>query len=178
MLALALTLCDKDIPVWLDEAADTPEARHYLRFHCATPFTVHAAEASFAFISQPKKMPRLQDFHPGQAKYPDRSATLVISADLSSPQAHTLELTGPGVKGNDRDVWHSVCISGLPAWFWKDWEVNYAMYPLGVDVLLVDAGSSGDSPVRLMGLPRTTRVRPALNRPAGFLPSQEHAICM
>lgn len=178
MLALALTLCDKDTPLWLDAAADTPEARHHLRFHCAAPFAAHPAEASFAFISRPENMPRLQDFHPGWANYPDRSTTLAISADLSSTQAHTLELTGPGVKGNERGVWLSVCISGLPAWFWQDWEANHAAYPLGVDVLFVDAGSVGVSPVRLLGLPRSARVRPAQNKPADFLLSQEHAVCM
>jgi alpha-D-ribose 1-methylphosphonate 5-triphosphate synthase subunit PhnH len=172
MLALALALCDQDTPIWLDTAADTPEARHHLRFHCAVPFSADPAQGAFVFIARPEAMPRLQAFNTGRADYPDRSATLVINADMSSPQDCALELTGPGVKGNDRGVWQSFRISGLPLWFWEDWEVNRAAYPLGVDVIFVDKGteSSGNPGIRLLGLPRTARVRPAPHKQADSLP--------
>jgi len=180
MLALALTLCDQDTPIWLDTAADTPEARHHLRFHCAVPFAAELAQGSFAFIARPEAMPRLQAFNPGRADYPDRSATLVINADLSSPQACALELTGPGVKGNDRGAWQSFRISGLPLWFWEDWEVNHAAYPLGVDVIFVDKGtkSASNSVIRLLGLPRTARVRFAPHEQTNPLPPKENHACM
>ncbi|MDR2695422.1 MAG: phosphonate C-P lyase system protein PhnH [Deltaproteobacteria bacterium] len=178
MLALALALCDKDTPLWLDDAADTPTVRRHLRFHCAVPFAAHPAAASFAFVSRPEHMPRLQDFYAGQAEYPDRSATLVISAELSALRAPTLEFTGPGVKGNERGRWQRVRIFGLPAQFWKDWEANHAAYPLGVDVLFVDAGSCDNAPVRVLGLPRAIRVRSALNGPADAVPPEEAAACM
>jgi len=170
MLALALALCDRDTPLWLDSAADTPEVRHHLRFHCAAPCIANPVEASFAFISRPETMPRLREFNQGRADYPDRSATLVISADLSSPQARALELTGPGVKDNDRGAWQSFRVSGLPLWFWEDWEENRAAYPLGVDVIFVDKGNAGNPVIRLLGLPRTARVR--------SLSSKEHRSCM
>ena len=180
MLALALALCDQDTPIWLDVAADTPEARHHLRFHCAAPFAAELAQGSFAFIARPEAMPRLQAFNPGRADYPDRSATLAINADLSSPQACALELTGPGVKGNDRGAWQSFHISGLPLWFWEDWEANCAAYPLGVDVIFVDKGteSAGNPVIRLLGLPRTARVRLAPHEQTDSLPSKEHRTCM
>jgi len=178
MLALALALCDRDTPLWLDTAADTPEVRHHLRFHCAAPFVVHPAEASFAFISRPEAMPRLREFNPGRADYPDRSATLVISADLSFPQACALELTGPGVKGNDRGAWQSFRISGPSLWFWEDWEMNCAAYPLGVDVVFVDRGNAHSPVIRLLGLPRTARVRPAPHEKTDSLPSKEQRACM
>jgi len=158
MLALALALCDQDTPLWLDEAADTPEVRHHLRFHCASPLVAQPKMASFAFISRPETMPRLREFNPGRPEYPDRSTTLVLSADLSLCQDLALELTGPGVKGNDQGFWHRLSLSGLPAWFWDDWEENHAAYPLGVDVVFVDGPG-----IRLMGLPRTARVRWAAN---------------
>ena len=162
MLALALALCDRDTPLWLDAASDTPEARHHLRFHCAAPFTASPAEASFAFISRPKDMPRLHAFNQGRADFPDRSATLVISADLFETPTPAMELTGPGVRGNDRGCWRCFSVSGLPAWFWTDWAENRAAYPLGVDVIFVDSGASerGISHACLLGLPRTARVRP------------------
>jgi len=164
MLALALTLCDGDTPLWLDEAADTPEARHHLRFHCGSPFASTPAEATFAFIARPEAMPRFVDFNQGRTDFPDRSATLIISAKLSerSEQAH--ELSGPGVKGNDRGDGQRFSVSGLPIWFWKDWEANHASYPLGVDILFVDTSSS-----QVLGLPRTARVRES---------AKESALCM
>ena len=158
MLALALSLCDQDTPLWLDESADTPETRHHLRFHCASPLVTQPNAASFAFIARPKTMPRLREFNRGRQEYPDRSSTLVLGADLSFSQGPTLELTGPGVKGNDQGLWRGLRLSGLPAWFWDDWEENHIAHPLGVDVVFV--GSPG---IRLLGLPRTTRVRLATN---------------
>ena len=175
MLALALALCDQDTPIWLDATADTPEARHHLRFHCASPFAAEPAKCSFAFITRPETMPCLQEFNPGRADYPDRSATLVINTELFSPQVRTLELTGPGVKGSDCGAWQPFRISGLPLWFWEDWEANHAAYPLGVDVIFVDkdAEGAGSPALRLLGLPRTARVRFAPHEQSNSLPSKE-----
>ena len=180
MLAVALALCDQDTPIWLDAAIDTPQVRHHLRFHCAVPFTAELANSAFAFIAQPETMPRLPEFNPGRADYPDRSATLVIGVDLSSPQGCAIELTGPGVKDNDRGAWQLFHVSGLPLWFWDDWETNHAAYPLGVDVIFVDrsANTKGNQLFRLVGLPRTVSARLALHNQTDFLPSREHCKCM
>jgi len=173
MLALALALCDSDTPLWLDAAADTPQLRHHLRFHCAAPFVSSPAQASFAFIAQPEIMPCLDAFKPGQADFPDRSATLVLRANLSEAQGQTYELTGPGVKDNGRGAWQSFRAANLPTWFLEDWETNHAAYPQGVDIILVDDGAdhSGAPWARLLGLPRTARIRKAL-------PAKEGAACM
>jgi alpha-D-ribose 1-methylphosphonate 5-triphosphate synthase subunit PhnH len=69
MLALALALADQDTPLWLDAAADTPELRRHLRFHCAASFTAEPEGASFAFISRPESMPRLREFNPGHSAH-------------------------------------------------------------------------------------------------------------
>ena len=179
MLALALALCDRDTPIWLDEAADTPEARHHLRFHCATPFTANPSEASFAFIARPGDMPRLHAFNQGRADFPDRSATLVISAGVSQNREEGLELTGPGVKGNDKGAWRPFGVAGLPIWFWEDWEENHAAYPLGVDVVFVhtETDAFGTSRARLLGLPRTARVRRCAG-PSGSFAAKERTACM
>ena len=190
MVALALTLCDNDTPLWLDATADTPQTRHHLRFHCATPFTANPGQAVFAFISQPGAMPRLSAFHPGRADFPDRSTTLVIRMDRSakdadglcpsrtwgstggqSPPAFNgtgpglLEVTGPGVKGYEHGAWEPFRLGGLPPWFWTDWSDNHAAYPLGVDVLFVDGGiaDSGKPFAAVLALPRTAKVRKVVN---------------
>jgi alpha-D-ribose 1-methylphosphonate 5-triphosphate synthase subunit PhnH len=179
LLALALAFCDGDTPLWLDAATDTPEARHHLRFHCAAPFAAEPSGASFIFISRPEDMPRLSAFNSGRADFPDRSATLVINAALAGARAADMELSGPGVKGSDRGSWQRFRVSGLPAWFWKDWDENRAAYPLGVDIVFADvetSGSGGPS-VTLLGLPRTVRVRQAGGPPP--VPALKgHAACM
>ncbi len=173
MLALALALCDQDSPLWLDSAADSPQTRHHLRFHCASPFAAAPEQAAFAFISRPESMPRLSAFHAGRADFPDRSATLVIRVDCSAeaPESEVMEVTGPGVKGNERGIWQAFRLGGLPAWFWTDWRDNQALYPLGVDVIFVESANSGQGApsVRILGLPRTARVRKAVNAKEGSL---------
>jgi alpha-D-ribose 1-methylphosphonate 5-triphosphate synthase subunit PhnH len=180
MLALALALCDMETPLWLDAAADTPEARHHLRFHCSAPFAANPRDSSFAFIAQPACMPRLREFNPGLAAYPGRSATLVISADFSAANSQVMELTGPGVRDNARGAWQSFHLSGLAPWFWEDWEANVAAYPLGVDSIFVDqwTESSGSPVIRLLGLPRTARVRPVRHGSAVSSQPQEERTCM
>lgn len=178
-LALALALCDGDTPIWLDAAANTPEARRHLRFHCAAPFETDPAKASFVFISRPEDMPRLSAFNPGRADFPDRSTTLVINVGPAGAGASDMELSGPGVKGNDRGAWQRFRVSGLPAWFRQDWDENHAAYPLGIDVVFVGATATdaGEPSVGLLGLPRTARVRWADGAPL-VLPAKEHAACM
>ena len=177
MLALALALCDMETPLWLDAAADTPELRQHLRFHCSTPFAANPRDAAFAFIAQPARMPRLREFNPGLAAYPDRSATLVISTELSAEKAQVMELTGPGVRDNARGAWQSFHLSGLPPWFWEDWEANAKAYPLGVDSIFVDmwTKSSGNFVIRLLGLPRTARVR-AVRQGSAVFPQQQEKV--
>jgi len=176
LLALALTLCDRDTPLWLDEAADTPQARHHLRFHCGSPVAAEPAQAAFAFIARPEAMPRLHAFNPGRADFPDRSATLILSVDLSAPHGQLYEVTGPGVQGNERGHSQAFRAAGLPAWFLQDWAANHATYPLGVDVVLAETGadSCGVPHIRLLGLPRTARLRQAVGSPA----AEEAAACM
>jgi alpha-D-ribose 1-methylphosphonate 5-triphosphate synthase subunit PhnH len=163
MVALALALCDNNTPLWLDAGADAPQTRHHLRFHCGASFTENPPEAAFAFIARPERMPRLSTFHLGRADFPDRSTTVVIRVDRSAEATGpgVMEVTGPGVKGNDHGMWEPFLLGGLPSWLWTDWADNHASYPLDVDVLFVDTGisDSGKPFAAVLGLPRTARVR-------------------
>lgn len=139
--AVALTLCDFETPVWLDQSASAPTTLSWLRFHCGAPIVDAASEARFAFITNPTDMPRLSAFNIGEDEYPDRSATLIIetAAFTGGPQRRW---KGPGVRGSI-----DVSIAGLPDWFWEEWALNPALYPLGVDIIFV----CGDA---IVGLPR------------------------
>lgn len=98
--------------------------------------------ARFAFLPAPD----LRGFSVGTDAYPDRSATVVAATRFAGG---AFILSGPGIPGRERRVDLS-----LPGAAIDQLAANRVLYPRGVDLLLLD----GD---RLMGLPRTTAVRPA-----------------
>lgn len=140
--AVLMCLADMDTSLWLDPALSTPPVRDYLGFHCGTPFVTAPEAARFAVISDAAEMPALSDFNPGDALYPDRSATLLITV-AGFGRGTRFELTGPGIE--TRQI---LSVDGLPGWFPAAWENNRKGYPAGIDVLLC----SGDA---IVGLPRS-----------------------
>ena len=143
--AVALTLFDFETPVWLDPALRGGAAESWLRFHCGCPLTEDPYGAAFALITDALAAPELSAFNPGDAKYPDRSTTLVVQLpSLSSGPRVTLK--GPGIKDQA-----SLALAGLPTGFWDQVRTNQAKFQFGVDLIFV----AGD---RLTALPRSTRV--------------------
>lgn len=145
--AVSLTLFDFETPVWLDPALRGGAVESWLRFHTGCPLVERPDEAAFAVIVDPASMPALGDFDQGDAKYPDRSTTLIIQIESVGLGAE-VAIAGPGIPGE-----RTIAPSGLPAGFWSQLQTNNAQFQFGVDVMLV-AGPS------LMALPRSTRVRP------------------
>ena len=140
--AAVLTLCDHDTPLWVDWIADTPPVRAYVSFHCGCPLVERSQQAAFGLVSDAENMPRLGLFAQGLDKYPDRSATLVLQVPSLS-EGPAVQLSGPGIDGRE-----TLRAAGLPDWFWNDWRLNAAQFPLGVD-LIVTSGTA------LVGLPRS-----------------------
>lgn len=140
---VALTLCDIDTPVWLDESLAPASA--YLAFHCGCPLAFSPADARFALFSQGTAPPPLAAFDLGSDEYPDRSATLIIEAAGITAGAG-LRLHGPGIRGEAR-----LGIIGLPAHFWAERSALFELFPRGLDMLFV-AGE------QLAALPRSTRI--------------------
>jgi alpha-D-ribose 1-methylphosphonate 5-triphosphate synthase subunit PhnH len=144
--AVALTLFDFETPVWLDPALRAGDAEAWMRFHCGCPLTDAPRAAAFALIADAARAPELSAFNLGDAKYPDRSTTVLfqVSALTGGPPA---TLSGPGVKGET-----VVAPQGLPPSFWNQLIANNARFQFGVDVLLVAYGV-------LMALPRSSRIQ-------------------
>ena len=141
MTAIALCLLDQDTPVWLDPPAATAQATAHLRFHCGCPIVESSQDATFAVVSSAKTAPPLHELSIGDAQYPERSATLLLSvAEFSGGKP--LCWSGPGIESTA-----DIAPRGLPAGFVRQWADNHALYPSGVDVLLI-AGS------QVIGLPR------------------------
>ncbi|MBO1113390.1 phosphonate C-P lyase system protein PhnH [Bordetella petrii] len=143
MTAMLLALADVDAPVWLP--AGVPEAvRQFLRFHCGCPLVDEPSQARFAAVPAGHAAPELGRCHPGDPAYPDTSTTLLLEVESLQGVA-AVTLAGPGIATR-----RELRAAGLPAGFWAQWRANRQIFPLGVDVFLIQGH-------RLCGLPRTVQ---------------------
>ncbi|MBX9741041.1 MAG: phosphonate C-P lyase system protein PhnH [Beijerinckiaceae bacterium] len=144
-LAILLALCDYETPVWLDEEWRGSALRPWLAFHCGAPMAREPNEAAFGILRAASGPAGLARFAQCDARYPDRSTTLLALCDdfESGPR---LSVEGPGVQSREM-----IAPAGLPEEFLRDATDNAALFPRGVDVLLVAHD-------RIIGLPRTSRL--------------------
>jgi alpha-D-ribose 1-methylphosphonate 5-triphosphate synthase subunit PhnH len=144
--AVALTLCDHDTPVWLDGGLRAnDEVAQWLRFHCGCPLVESPGDAAFAFASDIENLPPFEAFSLGSAEYPDRSTTIVLQVE-SFERGIKLALEGPGIRGRT-----SFRAETLPQDIAERLTANRALFPRGVDLLLVTANA-------VAGLPRSVRI--------------------
>lgn len=144
--AIALTLCDDGVPVWLSPALANSSVPAWLSFHTGAPLTDVKPEARFVFVEAGGIVPGFDQFALGTQEYPDRSATLVLEIAALEGGAG-LTATGPGIDGEA-----VLSPIGLPDIFLTLWAENRALFPRGVDLILV-AGTD------ILCLPRTTKLR-------------------
>lgn len=143
--AICLTLCDYDTPLWADEALREEAVLDYLRFHTGARVEIAMRQASFLLCTPATAAEALAHANPGNAEYPDASATLIIQiADFTGKP---LTLQGPGIKGE-----RAFPSSGLDARFWALMQDNHALFPLGLDVFFA-------APREIAALPRSTRIK-------------------
>ncbi len=142
---VAMTLCDHETPVWLDDELSTKEVKEFVRFNCSSPITTDPGGIQFGFFSKPPSNEELERFPLGTPAYPDRSATLVIQIDGLS-EGSGVVLGGPGIK-----TIHKLNANGLEKSFWNWWQQNNMRFPLGIDVILTTDTS-------IAALPRTVHV--------------------
>ncbi len=143
--AVLLTLADFETTFWLDERAwEQPDLGAYLRFHTGAKQVVAPAAAGFAVITDASRMPRLAGFAQGSHEYPDRSTTLIVEVPQLLDRGWSC--AGPGIDGA-----RTFGVAGLPPDFAAQWADNVAVFPLGVDIVLVSGR-------QIAGLPRTTRI--------------------
>jgi len=143
--AIALTLFDHDTPIWLDPAVASEKVKQWLRFNTGCPIVADQTQAAFALGGDLAALPQLESFALGTPDYPDRSTTLILQL-ASLTDGDRLSLSGPGIQGTA-----SLAPAGLPKDFIEQLAANRALFPRGVDLLLV-AGNN------VAALPRTTIV--------------------
>jgi alpha-D-ribose 1-methylphosphonate 5-triphosphate synthase subunit PhnH len=144
--ALALTLFDHDTPIWLDPAMSaTPEVARWLKFHTSAPVVTDSSIAGFALVGDPQNLPALDRFAFGSNEYPDRSTTLILQVE-SLTDGPVVELQGPGIEGTT-----ALCASIQPRDLFERLAINAALFPRGIDVVLVHDDA-------IVAIPRTTRL--------------------
>jgi alpha-D-ribose 1-methylphosphonate 5-triphosphate synthase subunit PhnH len=144
--AALLTLADFETPLWLPPHLRDSALGRAIRFHTGAPM-VEPRAATFAVLSGEGEEPPLEAFSIGDDRYPDRSATILrVCESLTAPG--DVRLSGPGIPGS-RTL--RVTGPGIDGGFWRALAANHALYPVGVDVLLVCG-------LRVVGLPRSCRV--------------------
>ena len=144
--AIALTLFDHDTPVWLDPVmSGTSDVTKWLKFHTGAPVVADSSICSFALIGDAQALPALDRFAFGSNEYPDRSTTLILQVESLTEGAH-FELRGPGIDGTAvlRPMFQ-------PADLFDRLAINAALFPRGIDVVLV----ADDA---IVAIPRTTRI--------------------
>ncbi len=129
--AIALTLCDHDTPVWLDEnLAASASVAEWLRFHCGCELGADPSRAAFAFASDAAAVPAFTAFNLGTADYPDRSTTLILQVRRLQAGAG-LVLAAPGIRDRAR-----LLADPLPDDMVSRLAQNRALFPRGIDLLL------------------------------------------
>jgi alpha-D-ribose 1-methylphosphonate 5-triphosphate synthase subunit PhnH len=144
--AIALTLFDHDTPIWLDPLMSaTSEVAKWLKFHTSAPVLLDSSICSFALIGDAGALCSLDRFSFGSNEYPDRSSTLIIQVK-SLTEGASIELRGPGIDGTAL-----VQATIQPADLFERLAINEALFPRGIDVVLV----ADDI---IVAIPRTTRL--------------------
>jgi alpha-D-ribose 1-methylphosphonate 5-triphosphate synthase subunit PhnH len=144
--AIALTLFDHDTPLWLDPLmSGTPDVTKWLKFHTGAPVIADSSICSFALIGDAHLLPGLDRFAFGSNEYPDRSTTLILQVE-GLTQGSAFELRGPGIDGT---VVLRAAIE--PADLFERLAINQALFPRGIDVMLVHDDT-------IVAIPRTTRL--------------------
>jgi alpha-D-ribose 1-methylphosphonate 5-triphosphate synthase subunit PhnH len=148
--AIALTLCDHDTPVYLAMPLVEAGVPGWLAFQTGALVTDDRTEAQFAFLDHTTLLPPLSTFAAGTQEYPDRSTTIVLEVPAFEGGQDYI-LSGPGIQDST-----TINVAGLPAPFEGLWKENNALYPRGVDLVLV-------SGLEMICLPRTVRIRKGEN---------------
>jgi alpha-D-ribose 1-methylphosphonate 5-triphosphate synthase subunit PhnH len=144
--AIALTLFDHDTPVWLDgRMSATADVAKWLKFHTSAPIVADSSTAGFALVGDPHGLPSLDRFAFGSNEYPDRSTTLILQVE-SLTDGPAIELRGPGIDGTA-----TLRASIQPQDLFEQLAVNAALFPRGIDVVLVHDDA-------IVAIPRTTRL--------------------
>ncbi len=145
LTALLLTLLDTETSLHLSGPLASDAAWMYCRFHTGVQRAVETAQADF--VATQAAHAQLDGLRLGDDDAPQQGATLIVdTGSLALERGVGLKLSGPGIEHVQR-----MGLCGLPLAFWQQRIAMQALFPRGVDLLLV-CGS------QLIGVPRSTLI--------------------
>lgn len=157
LAAVALTLLDEDCDIWLGGALGRDaEVAAWLAFHTGARRVAEPLVADFV-VTAPDALPPLASLKLGTDEAPHLSATVVLDVRDSADSTRAnptgagparFSAQGPGIDGTA-----TLAAPWAAGSFAAAWHHNTALFPRGVDLLLVDSDS-------IVGLPRTTCLTP------------------
>jgi alpha-D-ribose 1-methylphosphonate 5-triphosphate synthase subunit PhnH len=139
--AVCLTLLDNETTVWLDQRAERDPIPTFLSFLCGVGLSTTPANAAFALILQPRRLPRLDEIGLAAHLGPEDGATLILQA-TSLTQGR-----GPFCRGAASAERHRLSLGGMPDGFVD----QFSPAPRAFDIILCCGN-------RLAALPRTARL--------------------
>jgi alpha-D-ribose 1-methylphosphonate 5-triphosphate synthase subunit PhnH len=142
--AACLTLLDDETPFWTDLSWNS-SVINWFQTQCGCSVVTEPCMARFALITQPAIMPPLENFKIGDDKHPESAATLIVQVERFNDRQVKI-LSGPGIK----KTIHFGPV-GIKPNFWEEWQLQAALFPLGVDAFF----TCNDI---LAALPRTIQV--------------------
>lgn len=143
--AVVASLADYETPLWLDAGfSEAPAVTEWIRFTTGARIVQDAREAAFALVSSMRLLPDFGMFAQGSEEYPEWSTTLIVQ--VARFDGEVISLCGPGIKDTD-----NLAVESLPGDFIVRWANNRALFPRGVDVILV-AGTD------IAALPRAVQI--------------------
>jgi alpha-D-ribose 1-methylphosphonate 5-triphosphate synthase subunit PhnH len=142
--AVCLTLFHDETPLWTDLSWNS-SAVNWFQSQCGCSVVTEPCMAHFALITQPSTMPPLDNFKIGDDEHPESATTLILQVERFNDHNHKI-LSGPGIKTTAQ-----FSPVGIGPQFWEQWQLQAALFPLGVDVFF----TCNDI---LAALPRKTQV--------------------
>lgn len=147
LAAVALTVLDEDCTVWLGgPLGDDVVVTTWLSFHTGVRRAADAATAHYVFAA-PASLPPLASLALGTDEAPHLSATVVLDV-RGGRSSSRFTAHGPGIE--DAATLEAPWATDG---FLDEWRGNTALFPRGVDLLLVDEDA-------VTALPRTTHLDP------------------
>lgn len=140
LVGVLATLLDGSVSLNDETGLLKERDRRLLQASSAPVDAAHFVIADAIAAPMPKFSPNL-----GTLTSPEQGATLILQGQALGNGDLALRLTGPGIPGQQ-----TVALSGFhPHWF--DRRAEWIAFPLGIDLILVDA-------TQVMALPRTTQI--------------------
>lgn len=147
--AVAQTLFDQTVAVWLGHSFNDDTVRHNLLFHTGAKLTDLRPDVQFALCTI-EELESLDGFPRGSAEYPETACTLILQvaqvAEGARETCAQLRLSGPGIPEQ-----RLISVAPLPLYIAEYLQHRPDLFPQGLDLILV-------AEQELVAIPRTCRV--------------------